>query len=170
MWLAPFGCLYYFQSFSATKVHFIHLVFRWTRELNPCPRTMAQTESPLHSPLDQGASLFTNSFPTLTFMVCTVLAQGNWRKSCSYIVGEIDHNARHRSPITGRLKKYVWNNIINNKGRIPLIEKNIFKILCLFLQSSLKYRDVFWIALFPYIRIKQTKLVAVSSKDPCWSI
>ncbi len=57
VWHAPFGCLYYFPFFFCHQVvHLIHLVFRWTRELNPRPRTMAQTASPWRSPLDQGAS------------------------------------------------------------------------------------------------------------------
>ncbi len=57
VWLAPFGCLYYFH-FSAImwSVLLIHLVFRWTRESNSHPRTMAQTVNPQHLPLDQGAS------------------------------------------------------------------------------------------------------------------
>ncbi len=57
VWLAPFGCLYYFQYFFCHQVvHLIHLVFRQTQELNPRPRTMAQTMSSRRSPLDQGAS------------------------------------------------------------------------------------------------------------------
>ncbi len=70
MWLAPFGCLHYFRSLSAIKWSiFTHLVFRWTRELNPRPRTMAQTASPWRSPLDQGASpvaiMFTATFSSV---------------------------------------------------------------------------------------------------------
>jgi hypothetical protein len=45
-----------FVLFCHQVVHFIHLVFRRTRELNSRPRTMAQTVSPQRSPLDQGAS------------------------------------------------------------------------------------------------------------------
>ncbi len=46
----------FFVLFCYQVVNFIHLVFRQTRELNSRPRTMAQTASPRHSPLDQGAS------------------------------------------------------------------------------------------------------------------
>ncbi len=45
-----------FVLFCHQVVILIHLVFRQTRELNSCPRTMAQTVSPQRSPLDQGAS------------------------------------------------------------------------------------------------------------------
>ncbi len=51
-WLSLlFLCFFYHRV-----VHDIHLVFRWTQELNPRPRTMAQTVSPWRSPLDQGTS------------------------------------------------------------------------------------------------------------------
>ncbi len=36
---------------------FFHLVFRWSRDSNPRPRTMAQIVSPQRSPLDHGDSL-----------------------------------------------------------------------------------------------------------------
>ncbi len=62
VWLAPFGCLYYFHFFCHLVVRFIHLVFRQTRELYSSPRTMAQTVSPRRSLLDQGASLINISF------------------------------------------------------------------------------------------------------------
>jgi hypothetical protein len=42
--------------FCHQVVLLIHLVIRWALESNSCPRTMAQTVSPRHSPLDQGAS------------------------------------------------------------------------------------------------------------------
>jgi hypothetical protein len=45
-----------FVLFCQQVVRLIHLVFRQTGELNSCPRTMAQTVSPRHSPLDQAAS------------------------------------------------------------------------------------------------------------------
>ncbi len=48
--------------FCHQVVHLIHLVFRWTWELNPRPRTMAQTVSPWRSPLDQGASPWRKCF------------------------------------------------------------------------------------------------------------
>ncbi len=48
--------------FCHQEVHLIHLVFRWTRELNPHSRTMAQTVSPWRSPLDQGASPKVNTW------------------------------------------------------------------------------------------------------------
>ncbi len=51
--------------FCHQVVRFIHLVFRRTQELNSRPRTLAQTVSLWHSPLDQGASptwmYFTNA-------------------------------------------------------------------------------------------------------------
>ncbi len=43
--------------FCHQVVHLIHLVFRWTRELNSRLRTMAQTVSPRCLPIDHGASL-----------------------------------------------------------------------------------------------------------------
>ncbi len=59
----PFWLSLLFSLFICHQVvHLIHLVFRWTRELNPRPRTMAQTVSPWHSPLDQGASLCSWNF------------------------------------------------------------------------------------------------------------
>ncbi len=54
----PFWLSLLFAFFFCHQVvHLIHLVFRWTGELNQRPRTMAQTVSPWRSPLDQGASL-----------------------------------------------------------------------------------------------------------------
>jgi hypothetical protein len=50
--------------FCHQVVHLIHLVFRWTRELNTRPRTMPQTVSPWCSPLDQGASPQSKDFDT----------------------------------------------------------------------------------------------------------
>jgi hypothetical protein len=51
-----------FVLFCHQVVHFIHLVFRQTWELNSHPRTVAQTVSPQRSPLDQGASPRINHF------------------------------------------------------------------------------------------------------------
>ncbi len=57
VWLAFFGCLYYYGSFSDIKWSILSTsFFRWTRELNSRPRTMAQTVSPWCSPLDHWAS------------------------------------------------------------------------------------------------------------------
>jgi len=57
VWLAPFGCLYYFCNFFCHQVvHHFHLVFRWSWDLNPLPRTMAWIVGPQRSPLDQRAS------------------------------------------------------------------------------------------------------------------
>ncbi len=56
-----------FFLFCHQVVHFIHLVFRRTLELNSRPRTMARTVSPQRSPLDQGASLL-NKF----FLLCVI--------------------------------------------------------------------------------------------------
>ncbi len=58
----PFWLSSLFSFFCHQVVLCIHLVFMWTRELNSHPRTMAQTVSPPHLPLDQGAS-----FPFLVF-------------------------------------------------------------------------------------------------------
>ncbi len=68
IWLS-FICLLYLFFFCHQVVHLIHLVFRWTRELNPRPRTMAQTVSPWYSPLDQGASPRIPDFLNVSWIV-----------------------------------------------------------------------------------------------------
>ncbi len=52
----PFWLSLLFSFFCHQVVLLIHIVFRWTQELNSLPGTMAQTLSPQRSPLDQGAS------------------------------------------------------------------------------------------------------------------
>ncbi len=52
VWLALLAVFIIFVLFCHQVVHFIHLVFRQTRALNSCPRTMAQTVSPWHSQLN----------------------------------------------------------------------------------------------------------------------
>ncbi len=49
-------------------VHLIHLVFKWTRELNSRRRSMAQTVTSQCSPLDHGASLMRLIFNLLTWL------------------------------------------------------------------------------------------------------
>ncbi len=63
----PFWLSLLFSFFFCHQVvHLIHLVFRSSWELNPRPRTMAQTVSPWRSPLDQVASPYNKKF-TMSF-------------------------------------------------------------------------------------------------------
>jgi hypothetical protein len=55
----PFWLFLLLSLFICHQV--VHLVFRWTRELNSHLRTMARNVSPWRSPLDKGASLCTPS-------------------------------------------------------------------------------------------------------------
>jgi len=53
-----------------------HLVFKWSRDSNPHPRTMGQIVSPRRSPLDQGDSLTIYFFDmwnvlSLNFLSCS---------------------------------------------------------------------------------------------------
>ncbi len=64
----PIWLSLHFYSFCHLVVRFIHLVFRRSWELNSHPRIMAQTVSPRHSLLDQGAS-FSNFFMMIYYFV-----------------------------------------------------------------------------------------------------
>jgi len=68
VWLAPIGSLYFFVTFSVIKWSiFPSSFFRWSRDSNPHPRTMAQIMCPERLPLDQGASLTIIQFFYLYF-------------------------------------------------------------------------------------------------------
>ncbi len=76
------ACLFWlpllFSFFCHQVILIIHLVFRWTRELNSCLRTMAQTVSPKHSSLYQGASPYILIFKAKALLNFS----GHWKNVC----------------------------------------------------------------------------------------
>ena len=122
---------YFFCFFMLSSGPSFHLVFRWRRDLNPRPRTIAWIVSPRRSPPDQGLS------PTTSSLCMHLLQCVSFRKSLPYNQGKLFLNSSQYHTCVnmtwkfGCNKKYgVWARVLITQAIYRPLNCEIFLDLC----------------------------------------